>query len=369
MKYREKKDMPYIFSTVKERYESDRRSTDKQRAKPEAWNETEKNRKDERQTLMFLSSYIPKHIMDEVIRVSEETPVEEIRLRVGKSASVTSVGRNILLGVGSAIDGKTATEILSLLCGGSLYAFEDTIKEGYISLEGGVRVGISGRAGRDGDHVSGIYDITSFSFRIPHRSGRVAEYVCDLLLSQQKGKGILVYSPPGVGKTTVLRSAASILSVGKRAKRTVLIDSRGELSCFLDDPMSLTDTLIGYPKKDGIEIAARCLSAEVMICDEIGDTEEAEALLSSQNVGVPLLASAHGASLSDVLSRPGIQLLHDAKIFGAYVKAEREGSAFKFTKTDWGEADAYLEGGRQYYDSAVGYNACNFRYKVRKKET
>jgi stage III sporulation protein SpoIIIAA len=86
------------------------------------------------------------------------------------------------------------------------------------------------------------------------------------------------------------------------------------------------DVLSGYPRGLGIEIATRALSAEVIVCDEIGDYVEAMALVSSHNCGVPLIASAHAGSVEELLRRTGIMLLHEADIFGAYVGIKRDGS-------------------------------------------
>ena len=107
--------------------------------------------------------------------------------------------------------------------------------------------------------------------------------------------------------------------------RTVVIDTRGELAFANEGRDLCLDVLSGYPRRQGIEIATRCLNAEVIICDEIGDYEEAMSLVASHNCGVPLIASAHAGSVEQLLSRTGLRLLHEAKIFGAYVGLERDG--------------------------------------------
>ena len=107
--------------------------------------------------------------------------------------------------------------------------------------------------------------------------------------------------------------------------RTVVIDTRGELAFANEGRDLCLDVLSGYPRRQGIEIATRCLNAEVIICDEIGDYEEAMSLVASHNCGVPLIASAHAGSVEQLLARTGLRLLHEAKIFGAYVGLERNG--------------------------------------------
>jgi hypothetical protein len=97
--------------------------------------------------------------------------------------------------------------------------------------------------------------------------------------------------------------------------RVSIIDTRGELALSFDGSGATVDLLTGYPKSVGIEIAARTMNPELMVCDEIGDAEEARAIIGAQNCGVPLLASAHGADLGGLLRRTGIRELHIAGVF------------------------------------------------------
>ncbi len=279
---------------------------------------------------------LPYRLSDEIRRTSFPM-IEEIRMRAGRRCSVVASGRNIMLG--TVLDEGELNDILEGMCQGSLYAFSDTINQGYISLPGGVRVGVCGRAGCEGDRIIGIYEVSSLSVRIPHRSRPVGSEICRLLHSFERTEGVLVYSPPGVGKTTLLRSVATMLASGawesgRDPLRTVVIDTRGELAFANEGRDLCLDVLSGYPRRKGIEIATRCLNAEVIICDEIGDYEEAMSLVASHNCGVPLIASAHAGSVEQLLSRTGLRLLHEAKIFGAYAGLERDGRCgFKYNIT------------------------------------
>ena len=136
---------------------------------------------------------------------------------------------------------------------------------------------------------------------------------------------MLVYSPPGEGKTTLLRGVAAALASGAEAWRVAVIDSRGELGFSLDDASLCIDVLAGYPRALGLEIAARTMNAQLIVCDEIGGVDEARAIISAQNCGVPLLASAHGESVRSIMRRDGIRELHLAGVFGAYVGIKRRG--------------------------------------------
>ncbi len=287
---------------------------------------------------MELEKSLPYELWREINSREPSGVVEEVRLRCGRRSSLISSGRNVMLDF-VATQGQMS-ETLSRMCKGSLYAYSDTINQGYISLPDGIRVGVGGRASCDGERIIGIYEISTLCIRIPHRQREVGEPVCSLLRSFNFTRGVLVYAPPGVGKTSLLRGCIRILSSGDDPLRTVVIDTRGELSFSLDGEGLCLDVLSGYPRRLGIEIGTRTLNSQLIVCDEIGDYSEAMSLVASHNCGVPLLASAHAGSLSELLSRTGIRLLHEAGIFGAYVGIERAPYMdFKYNITRHGEVD------------------------------
>ena len=266
-------------------------------------------------------SALPYRLLEEIRSRAGSERIEEIRLRRGRKASLTLPRGNLVLD--TVLDGSEIDSTLTGMCSGSLYAYSDTINKGYVSLPGGVRVGVCGRANCEGERMIGVHEISSLVIRIPHKARRTGEIVCDLLKEFERTRGVLIYSPPGVGKTTLLRGVISLLSSGDRPLRTAVVDTRGELTFSVGGSDLCVDVLSGYPRSLGIEIATRTLSSEVIICDEIGDYAEAMALVSSHNCGVPLIASAHAGSVEELLRRTGIMLLHEANIFGAYVGIKR----------------------------------------------
>lgn len=253
-------------------------------------------------------------------------------------------GRNIILD--SVVDGEQMDEIFLRLCGGSLYAHIESIAQGYISLDGGIRVGVCGHAARERGRIMGVSRISSLVIRLPHPAPlHVGGELVRLLYEVDLTGGVLVYSKPGVGKTTVLRGAAAQLASGDQPLRVAVIDTRGELAYSLDAPRLTVDILTGYPKHEGIEIAVRTLGAQVMICDEIGDSEEAAAIISAHNCGVPLLASAHAGSIGELMKKPGIAALHKSRAFAKYVGlSRRQGRPFEYqySITDAVDANVWL---------------------------
>ncbi len=287
---------------------------------------------------------LPERVRGEIEDAARKlSRVEEIRLHCGRRVTLTSRGNN--MPTSAVLTRSEIDRILTRLCEGSVYAFRDTIAEGYISLRGGIRVGVCGRAAISDGKISGVYDIDTLAVRIPHRSPPLGHEILKLLSEMNFTCGVLIYSPPGVGKTTLLRSLALLLASGNDAKRVSVIDTRGELAFSLDSPALCLDLLSGYPKHVGISLASRTLGSEVMICDEIGSRAEAEAIREAHNCGVPLIATAHASSVRELLGRTGIGILHRAGCFGAYVGLSRRGDfGFLYDICKREDADiAYLD--------------------------
>ncbi len=272
-----------------------------------------------------LESFLPSHLLSEIEYVRRSLAanerIEEIRLRSGRRAYLTLGGtyrRNLALK--GATDASELTHVLDRMCDGSLYAYGESIKRGYISLDGGIRVGVCGRASVEGGRILGIYDISALNIRLP--CGRVSIDKCFLnriRRSVEMGEGVLIYSPPAEGKTTFLRSLALSLAEGENALRVCVVDTRDELAAFEGEASASLDILSGYPKAEGIRIATAFMNPQVIICDEIGDLSEAEAIVDAQNCGVPLIASSHGRSVEGLLLRQGMNKLHSVGAFGLYV--------------------------------------------------
>jgi stage III sporulation protein AA len=269
---------------------------------------------------------LPERLTREIKRIEKsntdfEKRLHEIRIRSERISTLNLQGRSIPLSV--IISKEEISESLKRLCRGSVYAYSESLREGFVSFSGGYRIGVAGKAVYEDGILMGVNEVGSLCIRIPHNINGAGDIAVDTFEKMNAKRGILVYSRPRIGKTTVLRDAAITLS-SKKQYCVALVDTREELSGDFIGARCEMDILSGYGKAEGIEIATRTLSPDLIVCDEIGGYEEAESILSVASAGVPLLASAHGDSLEEVLSRGAIRILADAKIFGAYIGVNKD---------------------------------------------
>ena len=259
-------------------------------------------------------SYLPSRLAEAVLRTLSlwNAPVSEIRLRENRLLSITVGNRNIsceLLCTGEEIQSTVAA-----VCGNSLYSHSESIRDGCITTDCGIRVGVCGHAVTADGHISIVRDITSLNLRIPHRIPGAAD---ELFRQMQNKSNVLIYSSPGKGKTTVLRELIPLLSSGKSAKRCAVIDTRYEL-CTDRTSSDLTDVFYGYPRYEGILSAVRTMSPEYIICDEISTEQDAKALICAHTAGISVCASIHAENSSELFRIPIVNMLTEARVFDLF---------------------------------------------------
>ena len=263
--------------------------------------------------------YLPFSVSREIRRMLSSRvgglhSLGEIRLCIGRGSSVKSHGERLFLRI--VVDDADMRTTVNKLCDGAVYAHRDTLADGFISIDGGVRVGVCGNARYESDRLVGVTDISSLVFRIPCAECNFTDKLYSAFLDAERG--MLIYAPPGGGKTTALRALVSAISTGKESKTVAVVDERCEF--FLNDCYdSGVHLLRGYKRGIGIEIALRTLSPDVIAVDEIGARAECEQMLDSLNSGVPIIATAHAKSLEELGKRGTLAPFFDRGIFDVFV--------------------------------------------------
>lgn len=260
--------------------------------------------------------------------------VQEIRIKANKPVIVNLSYKEIILGFVPSIE--ELKQILVRISNYSLYAYEEEIRQGYITIKGGHRIGIAGECVLNKGEIKTIRNISSLNIRICHEVKGCSNEVMKYITKNDSILNTLIVSPPKCGKTTILRDMARNISNGMplynlKGKKVSVIDERSEIaSCFNGIPQLdigiRTDILDNCFKKDGMIMAIRSLSPEIIICDEIGTYGEIEALNMAFNSGVNIIVTIHGYSIDDVYKRTVFkELLENSILDRIIVLSSRKG--------------------------------------------
>lgn len=290
--------------------------------------------------LVTVLSYFPSELTERIRafilkKRIDDSDINEIRIRSLGVSALVSNGRNIPLDV--RVNKDELKEIFRRICGGAVFAHRDDVCRGFVTLDGGIRVGVCGFARYESGNVVGVGDVSALVFRIP---GGSCSFARELYQGWSRiGGGMLICSGAGEGKTTAIRALARLIGSARDPKRVVIADERCEFNPE-DYREAHVDVLRGYKRALGVDIAIRTMSAEVLIVDEISSAEDASAMLMSLGAGVTVIATVHAHGLSDAMRREYVKRLVDGGLFESVCVIKRSGGAFSFSLD---KIDDYLE--------------------------
>lgn len=276
----------------------------------------------QREILPFLAPRL-RRILE---RLTEDSwiKLEEIRLRAGRPLQISGSDLTFVSSDGGvstkAKAGYLVTEediyrTIQLIGGNSLYTLEEELKEGFITIPGGHRIGLSGECLSAEGRLLRVKKITSLNIRLAKELIGIAHLLLPYLCADDRPLRTLILSPPQAGKTTLLRDIIRSLSNGEGIGHPIkvgLVDERNEISGAFHGVPQLdigvsTDLLCGCPKKDGVFLLLRSMGPQVIAMDEIGRPGDLEFVEEILNSGVGFISTAHAWSTQDLATRPGLR--------------------------------------------------------------
>ena len=286
--------------------------------------------------------YLPINIRNAFRQLDDITitNLEEIRIRAGQPLMLLTSkddsfidcdgNRTLNKSKGIIVNLEDVRATFELMCKNSVYAYQNEINKGFITLDGGHRVGFSGRVVTNGDNITNINHISSINIRISKQVLGCSDMVINKII--KNGSDIfntLIISPPQGGKTTLLRDITRQVSNGIenfnfKGLKVGIVDERSEIAaCYKGIPQNdvgiRTDVLDACPKTKGIEMLLRSMSPQVIVVDEIGNQGDAYILQCLINAGIKIIATAHGYSINDIKNREDIKKIIASGAFERFV--------------------------------------------------
>lgn len=287
---------------------------------------------------------LPGNIRKLITFIYEFDDIYEIRIRVNAPVIICYAKGEFFVSQNGGITKEVSNayhttrddinEALEYISDYSMYAFEEEVRQGFITIMGGHRVGVAGKTVLDEGKIKSMKHISYINLRIAHEIKGCSDKVLPYIAFEEESSiyNTLIISPPGCGKTTMLRDIIRQISNGNRffpGMSVAVVDERSEIAaCYMgvaqNDVGVRTDVLDCCPKSEGMMMLIRSMSPKVVAMDEIGSKEDIFALTYAANCGCKLIATAHGNNMAELLNKPLIGNLIKNKMFDRYIVLNRK---------------------------------------------
>ena len=270
---------------------------------------------------------MPRYIAEEIVHLNCNNSITEIRIRSKNKIIVICSKNEFVLDL--VASPKIILDILLNVSKMSIYAIQTDLNNGFVVIRGGHRIGVCGEVVYENGKIKNIKNICSLNIRVAHQIFGCADTVMPQIIVNGIFQNTLIVSPPGCGKTTLLRDiirqiSNGIKTLGINGKNVSLIDERGEIaSCYEGVPTLdigiRTDVMSNIDKSTGMSMVIRSMAPDIIATDEIGSSDDVLAIKAAILSGVKVIFTMHGDSLKSILENPNIKELLDMNIFSKII--------------------------------------------------
>lgn len=277
----------------------------------------------------MIKKYLPLEVGQAISKLNI-SKLKEIRMRIGYPLVVdygglfylSTNGITDIIAKSIICDKAMIDYVTNKACENSIYAYNDEIKQGFITVESGIRIGLAGVCVNDNTKIKTIKNLSSINIRLPHEIKNCSLNILEFITEPQI-YNTLILSPPGAGKTTLLRDIAFQLSQ-RYIKNVLVIDERNEIANVVNGVSQyrlgvFCDIMTNCTKQFGLENGIRSMRPDVVMTDEIANKNDVDAVMYAQGCGVKVIATTHCDNLFNLRQKKDFQNIIENKSFERYV--------------------------------------------------